>query len=284
MFQTHRVSNVPIREPFAITPYLQAQQTYQEPPIDLWIGYFWRSVHIMAITYNPTDELTKKSIACFYQSLAGIIPSAELRRIMNRFIEMDNTIKDSLVSSKSLSSFFTVHSEVYDELTERPHLFFSWALINSTNLFIWSFLFHTHWNILQGIPVESYNALKMQYDPSTISKKTWGNPTWICMHFYTSYGLCDHNFILHFKAFLSCLRYCLPCPKCRANLEKNLRSINIDEYINTPDGLFRFTFDLHNIVNKEIHRSTITLEEAKRLYAPYSQPLVQQNMNLSRFM
>lgn len=67
-------------------------------------------------------------------------------------------------------------------------------------------------------------------------------------------------------------RSMLPCPKCRRHLAKNLEMYNMvrrlyDECESAEDA-FRVTWELHNIVNRQLGKPQIPLHEAREQYAP----------------
>ena len=286
MYTSESVPKIPVRESYAATPQQRFHpQVKIEPHPKVWLNHFWNAVHVLAVTYNPTDENVRNSFACFYQSMAGILPTAEAKKIMNDFIAMPRDVLKVLVESKALSSFFTVHRDIYQALTSRPGDFFTFSLTNSDSLFAWTYLLHAYYNLLTGTPVESFNNIKVMYERSQISKETWGNPLWAMIHFCALYApdILDKYCCTCYKAFISCLRYVLPCPRCRAHLEENLGSIDIDNYLFTKDSLFEYSVKLHNLVNGQVGKPSITIEEARKIYSPHTQPIMQQNANFSNF-
>jgi hypothetical protein len=253
-----------------------------EPPLYIWIDMFWKAVHVLAKTYNPTDTKTINSFKCFYQSLGEIVPSNEMIQIMQDFMTMNNHIKNILFSNKIISNFLESHTDISERLNKN---FFDTSFKDEYSLFIWTYLFHSYYNILTGQPITSYNNLKEMYDKSKISKETWGNPLWWMIHICAFYSpsIINQRWGVSYKAFISCLMFCLPCPKCREHLQSNLHELDIDTYLTTSDKIFEYTWKLHNIVNIQVNTPTIGLEEAKRIYTPNQQPLMLQNSNQSKY-
>ena len=281
-FGTGTVAREPVREGFRSPVPMRGKE---EPALDLWIDQFWRCIHVFARVYAPgEDKSVRESYNCFFQSMAGILPSASMRAVMRDFMSMTRTVQKTLLESKSVASFFTVHRDVGAELVERPGGFFTWSLEDGDRLFAWTYLLHAYFNLLAGVPVESFNVLRSQYHPTGISKETWANPLWFMLHSCAYYARPEEHCGMCFKAFMSCLRYTLPCPKCRAHLGQNLGSFDIDEYLRKPEGLFEYTVDLHNRVNQSLGKPVVSHDEARRIYDPYGQPLVQQNMSVARFI
>lgn len=282
-FRTKTIPREIIREGFRSPVPIK-----EEPNIDLWINQFWKCLHTMTRTYEPnseqSDKTVRESFSCFIQSLSGIIPSASMRALLQDFFVMGPQVQKVLLESKSLASFFTVHRDILTEIQSRPTSFFTWSLENGDKLFAWTFLLHSYFNLVVGLPIESYNVLRSQYHTSKISKESWANPIWYLLHSCSYYARPDQHCNMCFRAFISCLQYAIPCGKCRTHLQQNLTKFNIDEYQNRPDGLFELTVDLHNLVNRQLGKAEIGIDEAKRIYDPYGQPLVQQNMSVSRFI
>lgn len=281
MYTSDPRSKVPVKESFAPLPS-RTPQTRIEPGMRVWIGQFWKTCHVMARSYNPgngSGDMVRKSYACFFEAMGKLLPSEQMRRMMGDFIMMTPEIQKTLLDSPELASFRLVHEDVTTRLKSNPRDFFNSSLADSDSLFAWTYLFHAYYNLLNRIPVEIYNNVKAQYDKSQISKETWGNPIWAMIHFTAFYchSTPDQEWRKSFTAFISCLRFCLPCPLCRANLEKNLSQLDINNYIFTREGCFDYTHKLHNMVNAETDKPQITLEEARRIYAPFDEPLVRQN-------
>lgn len=282
-FQKRSLARDPIREGFTTRPLRTRKE---EPSPDLWVTQFWKCVHIMSRTYSPAEVPgMREAYECFFQSLAGILPSAFMRAFLKDFIAMNPTVRKILLDNKSLSSFFTVHPETFEMITQYPKMFFEYSLEDGDKLFIWSFLLHAYFHILTKLPVESLNVLKHRFQPEKISKNTWSNPLWSLMHHCAYYSKGDQRCQLFFKAFMSCLRYALPCSICRKHLIENLETFDIDKYCLNVEGLFTYTVDLHNMVNKQLGKPIISLEEAKLIYDPQASYSDNRHlMNVSRFI
>ena len=139
MYTSEPVEKTPVRESYASTPQQKVYTKHSEPSPRLWINYLWNSVHVMARTYDPTiDPNVRKSFSCFYQSLAGILPTADSRKIMTNFISVTKEVQKTLLESKELTSFFTVHRDIYSQLAQRPGEFFTSSLKDSDSLFAWT--------------------------------------------------------------------------------------------------------------------------------------------------
>jgi len=58
----------------------------------------------------------------------------------------------------------------------------------------------------------------------------------------------------------------LPCKKCTANYERHFIDNPIDYFLEDSEYLFRWTVQLHNIVNKELGKPQWSVEFAKSHY------------------
>ena len=268
-----------VRESYAPT------RTGIEPSPRLWLSRFWRTIHVMACTYSPTSNKVRDSYKCFYQSMANILPTVEARGIMLEFLHMPKSVQETLSEDKTLTTFFAVYGEdrlygqVQTRLLQSPSTFFVTSLRDDHTLFAWTYLFHAYYNLRTGSQVETLHFLETTYSRSQVTKDVWGNPLWALIHFCAYYApaIPDKSWKLSFKAFISCLMIALPCSMCRANLEQNLTTLDIDQYLTTREGVFEYTVELHNMVNLETKKPPLTIEEAKRIYAPQDQAIMRQN-------
>ena len=58
----------------------------------------------------------------------------------------------------------------------------------------------------------------------------------------------------------------IPCLKCSLNYRRHWTELPIYSYLDSRHHLFEWTVLLHNIVNKELGKKQITLEEAYKIY------------------
>lgn len=98
----------------------------------------------------------------------------------------------------------------------------------------------------------------------------WGKHMWTSIHFIAlAYpDVPTEQDKLTFHSFYTNLYKVLPCHKCRDHLKETLEN----EYplhanfLKNKDELFKWTFNLHNIVNKRLNKKIITLEEAYDIF------------------
>lgn len=101
-----------------------------------------------------------------------------------------------------------------------------------------------------------------------MSKKDWGNISWILMHSLAQ-KVTENNFI-NCKQILIKIIFdiCnnLPCPDCREHANKLLKTSNIIK-ISNKKQLISFLWEFHNIVNKKLKKPTKNIEEVEKHYS-----------------
>lgn len=101
-----------------------------------------------------------------------------------------------------------------------------------------------------------------------MSKKDWGNISWILMHSLAQ-KVTENNFI-NCKQILIKIIFdiCnnLPCPDCREHANKLLKTSNINK-ISNKKQLITFLWEFHNIVNKKLKKPTKNIEEVEKQYS-----------------
>ena len=97
----------------------------------------------------------------------------------------------------------------------------------------------------------------------------WGRHMWFSIHFIAQDYPKDPSpeDAAKYRSFFENLGSVLPCYKCGLNYNRHFKEMPIDDYLGSRELLFAWTVELHNIVNKELGKSTMTLEEAKRKYS-----------------
>ena len=96
----------------------------------------------------------------------------------------------------------------------------------------------------------------------------WGKHLWFSIHFvaldYPDTPGPEH--VQAYKDFYTNLWKVIPCFKCAVNYKRHLQELPIDGHLHSQEALFAWTVSLHNIVNRELGKPEMTLEEAKRKY------------------
>lgn len=88
-----------------------------------------------------------------------------------------------------------------------------------------------------------------------LKKDQWGPHFWIVIHYTALSYPTDTPSVdvrAKYKAFYEALGYVIPCEKCSKNYLNHIRELPIDPFLSSRDMLFKWTVNLHNIVNKEI--------------------------------
>jgi hypothetical protein len=98
--------------------------------------------------------------------------------------------------------------------------------------------------------------------------KVWGKYFWTTIHL-VALGYPDSPSDMdaqNYKQFYINFWKVLPCYSCSENYKKHLQELPIDSFLKDNVSLFEWTVKLHNIVNKELGKRVVTLEEAKERY------------------
>lgn len=94
--------------------------------------------------------------------------------------------------------------------------------------------------------------------------KVWGKYLWTSIHFI-ALGYPDNptpDDKQNYKHFYTNLWKVIPCFKCAQNYQRHLDELPIDGSLSNNMSLFKWTVDMHNIVNKELGKRVWTLDEA----------------------
>ena len=98
--------------------------------------------------------------------------------------------------------------------------------------------------------------------------KEWGHYGWSFIHYtalgYPTYPTNEDK--RNYKLFYYNLQNTLPCAKCARNYKKNISEHPIDPFLISSDELFKWTVDIHNMVNNELNKPSFTYEEARNHY------------------
>ena len=97
----------------------------------------------------------------------------------------------------------------------------------------------------------------------------WGPHLWKSIH-YIALGYSEDpspEESRHFQSFFENLHQVIPCYNCSLNYIKHLneRPLTINDLKNNF-SLFKWTVDIHNIVNKELKKNILSYEDAYKLY------------------
>ena len=98
--------------------------------------------------------------------------------------------------------------------------------------------------------------------------KIWGPGAWTLLHSITfnfpdKPTQQDKN---EYVDFFYALANVLPCSVCQNNLKKNMDNLPIKFYLSSKEKLVKWLFEIHNLVNQETKKKTISYNEFKNIY------------------
>lgn len=102
-------------------------------------------------------------------------------------------------------------------------------------------------------------------DPNVWGKHMWSSIHFIALGYPNTPSETDKK---NYKQFFDNLYSVLPCHTCSEHLKQTLLSalpLHANHLVNT-NTLFKWTVDLHNIVNKRLKKPTMGLHDATQLY------------------
>ena len=98
----------------------------------------------------------------------------------------------------------------------------------------------------------------------------WGKHLWASIHFIALAfpDTPNEQQKLHYKQFFQNLHKVIPCQSCSEHLQDTLTNAHPlhANHLKNKNELFKWTVDLHNIVNKRLNKSTISLNDAYKIY------------------
>lgn len=97
----------------------------------------------------------------------------------------------------------------------------------------------------------------------------WGKHFWYTIHFIAlDYPEKPNNEDKRdFQTFFENLHKVIPCYKCSVNYVKHLKERPLEQSdLENNETLFRWTVDIHNIVNKELKKRQMSYDDAWKLY------------------
>lgn len=102
-----------------------------------------------------------------------------------------------------------------------------------------------------------------------IAPENWGPYVWsaihlICLGAPESFSGSDTS---GYRAFFTNLASILPCKACQEHLRSNLNELSIESALaGGRETLFRWSVNLHNVVNQQLGKPVMPYEEAKRFW------------------
>ena len=97
-----------------------------------------------------------------------------------------------------------------------------------------------------------------------ISPRVFGPFMWATIH-YICLGApeqLNQQEKIAYANFFNNLPSIMPCKSCGLNLITNLKKYPIDNFLDNKKDLFKWSVELHNVVNRETDKKEITVQEA----------------------
>ena len=96
----------------------------------------------------------------------------------------------------------------------------------------------------------------------------WGKGLWIFIH-SVALNYPEHPTPLDKKnvwGFFNNLENVIPCNACKRNYNLHMNKLPLSSYLNNKNDLFKWTVEMHNMVNTELGKKVLTVEQAKNIY------------------
>ena len=93
----------------------------------------------------------------------------------------------------------------------------------------------------------------------------WGPRAWLLIHYLTYNCNSSPSQLKKFEIFFNNFEVFIPCPMCVDFYLKEKKLIKID--FKNKDDLIKWGLDIHNYVNKRLHKQEYSLEKSTELYS-----------------
>ena len=106
----------------------------------------------------------------------------------------------------------------------------------------------------------------------------WGKYFWKVIHI-TALAYPDNPSDVNkqdYRNFFETMGKVLPCKRCSNNYSGHMHNLPIENFMDSPDELFKWTVHLHNIVSKELGKPQWNVEYAKSFYKAEEHKAYQQ--------
>lgn len=97
-----------------------------------------------------------------------------------------------------------------------------------------------------------------------VDPTVWGPSMWSIIHLVCLQAPAniDANVRNSYYMFFTMMPYILPCDKCREHWLTHIQKHPIDDALDTRDELFRWSVNMHNVVNRSLGKPEISHEAA----------------------
>jgi hypothetical protein len=103
--------------------------------------------------------------------------------------------------------------------------------------------------------------------PEGISPTIWGPNTWFVLHTFAAHYIPSRENAIAFKNLVDSLTRLTPCGKCKEHLKENLIKVPLTlESLKSTEGVFQWTYNLHDLVNKQLGKPSIPYITARNFY------------------
>ena len=250
---------------------------------DVWGKHMWYSIHFIALGFPEYDEDAKTppfaelAAAVFGESPSNMpdaaFSEATRDQVVNEAqlpvpVDVDNKANyrnffENLQTVLPRCEFCVDYVKNFNQMPIQLD-----TLEDAERLFRWTVDIHNSVNAEIGGRLWTYEeafkfyVLDMCWD--------WGKHMWYSIHFIAlAFPENPTNEDKrNYQYFFENLHTVLPCPHCSANYIKHLTQMPIHvDILENAEGLFRWTVDMHNLVNAELGKRLWTHEEAFKFYA-----------------
>lgn len=186
----------------------------------------WDCIHIFGKYLNLKDRDCLIAYICFFHCLVDLLPYGDIRYAISEFLK---------------------HTTLENE-------------INNGNVFMWSYQLHFYTNYIRKEPLFSLEQINQKYDNVTID--AWSNAVWHTLHFIAANlpDRIDDEMAKTIKSFLMCVRYLIPCEKCRNHMEEYIFQNPIDT--SSSYDVFLWTYLYHRNVDMFARSGSNSLKES----------------------
>lgn len=100
----------------------------------------------------------------------------------------------------------------------------------------------------------------------------WGLKMWTMIHLICLQApeTIDTNVRNAFYTFFTMMPYVLPCDKCREHWLEHVREQPLEQMLDTREQLFRWSVNMHNLVNKSLGKPEISYDSALKHWTSIS--------------
>lgn len=99
--------------------------------------------------------------------------------------------------------------------------------------------------------------------PTVFGPFMWATIHYVCLAAPANLSDSDKK---NYKTFFDILPAIIPCQSCGVHLSDNYNKLPIDNFLTTNKELFKWSVDLHNLVNSQLGKSQMSVDDAHTLW------------------